>query len=224
MIVFHIIFDLDYFDVSHIDLQSLIPILFMYSIATIFLLLVGISLYLSYIRSVEILNKNQLKLKFFLRGIKIFILGLIITVITWIYPNKGFIIFGVLHCIGISIILAYPFLRYKIINLVFGILLIYLGLFLETLTFDFNFLLWLGFKPFQFYTIDYFPLLPWFGVILIGIFIGNTLYNNYERKFYIRDISKSRLVHYFCIIGNHSLIIYFLHQPIILLFLYIFLI
>ena len=204
-------------------MQSLILILSMYSIGTIFLLLVGISLYLSYIRSIKILNKNQLKLKFILRGIKIFILGLIITVITWIYPNKGFIIFGVLHCIGISIILAYPFLQYKLINLVFGILFIYLGLFLEVLTFDFNFLLWLGFRPFNFYTIDYFPLLPWFGVILIGIFIGNTLYNNYKRRFYIRDISKSRLIHYFCNIGNHSLIIYFLHQPIIILFLYIFL-
>jgi hypothetical protein len=60
------------------------------------------------------LQKNKIRLKFIRRGLFIFCLGLIITFATWIYLSRGFIIFGILHCIGISIILAYPFIRYKI--------------------------------------------------------------------------------------------------------------
>ncbi|HAJ33217.1 MAG TPA: hypothetical protein DCK79_07565 [Candidatus Atribacteria bacterium] len=32
----------------------------------------------------------------------------------------------------------------------------------------------------QIYTVDYFPLLPWVGVVLMGIFFGNLLYPDYS--------------------------------------------
>jgi uncharacterized membrane protein len=81
----------------------------------------------------------------------------------------------------------------------------------------------LGFKPSQFYTVDYFPILPWFGVVLIGIFIGNTLYPFNKRRFKIKDISQLKFVKFFCFLGRKSLIIYFLHQPILLLLIHLFL-
>ena len=221
MIVFHFFYDLNFFNIYEIDLHSGPFPLFLYPIGTTFLLLVGISLSLSYSRIKDNENRKQLQLKFILRGSKIFGLGLLITLVTWIYLQDGFIVFGILHCIGLSIIIAYPFLQFKIRNLIIGVLLVSVGVYLKTLTFDFGWLFWLGFRPSQFYTVDYFPILPWFGVILIGIFIGNNLYPAHQRRFKLKDMSQFKLIRFFCFLGRHSLIIYCVHQPIIIVMLHV---
>jgi uncharacterized membrane protein len=184
---------------------------------------VGISLTLSFSKVKGILTKNELYKKILKRGLKIFTLGLLITLITFLILKEGFVVFGVLHCIGISIILSYPFLKFRYLNLIFGLIIISFGLILKIPTFDFYWLVWLGFRPEMFYTIDYFPLLPWFGVILIGIFLGNTFYNKHIRRYKLIDLSNNRFVGFFTFLGRNSLIIYFLHQPIILLILFLYL-
>ena len=222
MIFFHILFDLDFLDIVKIELHSGRYLLFLYSIGTTFLLLVGVSLSISYFRVVNVLSKREILLKFVKRGIMIFCLGLVITVFTWFFLGHGFIVFGVLHCIGLSIIFSVPFLKYKFNNLVLGLILIFIGIFLRTMVFDFPFLLWAGFIPRGLYTIDYFPILPWFGVVLIGIFIGNIFYTDYKRSFHINDFYRFKFVKLFCFLGRHSLVIYFIHQPIILSLIYLF--
>ena len=162
------------------------------------------------------LNKKQLWLKFVMRGLKIFGLGLLITLISWIYLREGFIVFGVLHCIGLSIIFAYPLLKYRFFNLLLGLVIISIGIIIKNFSFDFYYLVWLGFIPNQFYTVDYFPLFPWFGVVLIGIFLGNTFYPKHLRIFKLKDHSRLNVIRFFCFLGRHSLIIYFVHQPIML--------
>jgi len=217
MIVFHSLYDLNFFHVYKMGLYSSFSLLFVYSIGCIFILLVGISLTLSYSKTRRVITKERdVWIKFLIRGLKIFVLGVVVTIVTWLFLGRGFVVFGVLHCIGLSIILAYPMLRYRYKNLVLGILFIFIGIFLKTMSFDFYFLLWLGFVPSSFYTVDYFPLLPWFGVVLLGIFLGNTLYSGYKRRFILRDLSMFRLVRAVCFFGSHSLVIYFLHQPILI--------
>ncbi len=71
------------------------------------------------------------------------------------------------------------------------------------------------------YSVDYFPVFPWFGVFLIGIFLGNVLYPKYERRIQIPDLSRFFVVRFFCFLGRHSLTIYLLHQPILILLLYV---
>ncbi len=222
MIIFHILFDLVFLDIIKINLYAGLNLLFLYSIGTIFLSLVGISLSLSYSRVINNLSKKQIIFKFLKRGLMIFCLGLIITIFTWFYLSRGFIIFGVLHCIGLSIIFSIPFLKFKFINLLMGIIFVFIGIYLKTMVFNFNWLLWLGFVPNGFYTVDYFPILPWFGVVLIGIFIGKILYTDYKRNFFINDFSNVKFVKLFCFLGRHSLIIYFVHQPVVLSLIYLF--
>ena len=221
MIFFHILYDINYFGIYSFELYSGYIVIYTYSIGVFFLLLVGISLTLSYNKAIKNLTKKELSFKFMIRGFKIFVLGLIITIFTYFLLDSGFIIFGVLHCIGISIVFSYPLLKYRFINLLFGSLLILFGLILSNYTFGFYWLVWLGFSPSQFYTIDYFPILPWFGVVLIGIFFGNTLYPNLKRRFNLKNYNKYKFVRFFSFLGQNSLIIYFLHQPIILSILYL---
>ena len=223
MIIFHILYDLNYFNIFKLELYSGFFLLFFYPFAVVFLLLVGVSLTLSHSQVSNRLTEKQLQLKYLKRGLKIFGLGLIITLATFLYIQEGFIVFGVLHCIGISIILAYPFLRFRYQNLILGTILVLLGIIIKNFIFDFYWLVWLGFIPSNFYTVDYFPLLPWFGVVLIGIFLGNSLYSNYKRRFHLKDFSGFMVVRFICFLGRHSLIIYFIHQPILIGIIHLFL-
>lgn len=224
MIIFHFLYDLNYFGIYKINLYSGPILIYLYLIGSTFLLLVGISLSLSYSRIKNSLSTKEIRLKYLKRGLMIFALGLIITLVSWLYLNDGFIIFGVLHCIGLSIILAIPFLKYRYINISIGIILIIIGIILKNYSFNFNYLIFLGFKPIHFYTVDYFPLLPWFGVVLVGIFLGNIIYVNHKRRYKIKNLEKLKFLKFFCCLGRHSLIIYFIHQPIMLSLLQLYLI
>jgi uncharacterized membrane protein len=222
MILYHLVFDLNYFRLFTTDLNSLPVLLFLYPVSTTFLLLVGISLTVSYSRAQQILSIRQLRIKFLKRGTSVFGLGLIITLVTWVYPHDGYIVFGVLHCIGLSILLVYPLIRFRKLPLILGVLCIILGVYLRiAVVVDFPWLLWLGFVPSGFYTLDYFPLLPWFGVVLIGVFLGNNLYQNDKRKFSVKDHSQFIVSRGLCFLGRHSLIIYLLHQLLIVGLLYV---
>ena len=219
MITYHLFYDLDFFNVYNIYIGSGFWWYFARIIAAMFICLVGISLTLSYSRARIQNPKSHLYPRYLRRGLKIFSWGLIITLMTWIFLKEGFVMFGVLHLIGISIILAYPFLKLRSWNLLIGITFIYLGMYLKNFTFGFSWLIWLGLMPDNFYTVDYFPIFPWFGVILIGLFLGNLLYPSYTRKFNLFDISNFSFIRLFCFLGRHSLFIYLIHQPILIILL-----
>ena len=223
MISYHFIFDLSYFGILSFNIYSGFWWFFARITASIFIFLAGLSLYLSYSRTKlrdDNVSEKKLGIKYLKRGMKIFALGLVITLATWIFIPGDFIIFGVLHFIGIAIILQYPFLKYKYLNLGLGLMCIALGIYLANFTFDFNWLLWLGFRPQNLFTVDYFPILPWLGVVSLGIFAGNILYHNYQRRFKIPDLSSSPPISVFTFLGRNSLIIYFIHQPILIALLY----
>jgi len=214
MVLFHIFFDLRFLGIYSFE-SELFWWFFPRIIASTFVFLVGISLTLSYSRVEKKPERDVLK-KYFLRGLKIFSLGLLITLVTWFLIGEGFIFFGILHFIGLSVILAYPFLRYPKFNFYIGIFAMLAGLYLLTLRFSFPYLVWLGFIPSGAYSLDYFPLLPWFGLVLMGIYYGNFLYPKGRRIFRIRELG-SKPVRFFSFLGRNSLLIYLIHQPVILM-------
>jgi uncharacterized membrane protein len=223
MICYHFLFDLTFFGVLSFDVSSGIPWFFARITASTFIFLMGVSLTLSSSRSKlsgSYSHKSMFK-KYLIRGFRIFLLGLFITLITWIFIPQEFIIFGILHFIGISIILAYPFLKRKYLNLIAGITIICIGIYLQTLNFDFSWLMWLGFVPNSLNTVDYFPIFPWFGIVLLGIFFGGVLYKNYKRQFTLPNLSNNYFFKGSAFLGKHSLVIYLIHQPIIILALYL---
>ncbi len=220
MIIFHAIYDINYFGRYGFNLHSGLGLYLARAASVTFILLVGISLTLSYSRAKKMQKTNNLFSKYLKRGLKIFSWGLIITLITWIFLRGCFVKFGILHFIGLSIILAYPFLKLRYFNLTAGIIFICIGNYFKNMTFDFSWLMWMGLLPQHMCTVDYFTIFPWFGLILIGIFLGNSFYSSYIRKFKIPDISNKYFIKLFCVLGRNSLLIYLIHQPILIAILY----
>ena len=224
MVTYHLFFDLAYFRIFSWDVSSGVLLVLARMTAFIFIFLVGVSLTLSYSRtqiSVKNQEKTNLFQKYLKRGVIIFFMGLLITLATWLIIPQDFIVFGILHFIGIAIILEYPFLNKKYLNLVLGIVFIILGFIIAQFTVSYPWLIWLGLKPSVFITVDYFPLLPWLGVVSLGIFAGKILYTDYERRYNLPDLSSNFLTNLFSYLGRNSLLIYLIHQPILITVLYL---
>ncbi|MGM0771899.1 MAG: heparan-alpha-glucosaminide N-acetyltransferase [Halobacteriota archaeon] len=234
MVAFHLAYDLNYLNAYEIKLTSGPLFIIGRTSAILFITLVGTSLTLSFSRKRQIKSKgnnnNKVEnfgtsefIKYAKRGVKIFLWGMLITAGSYIFLRDGVIIFGILHFIGVGIILAYPLLRYRMVNLLIAFPVIATGLWIQNFTITSIWLFWTGLRPEGFHSYDYFPILPWFGVLLIGIFLGNILYPEYKRTpvlSKIPDISELFPVKGLCYMGKRSLLIYLLHQPALVLLIY----
>ncbi|MDD2754495.1 MAG: heparan-alpha-glucosaminide N-acetyltransferase [Methanothrix sp.] len=221
MVLYHLIFDLNYFAVYVINVSSSFWLAVARLSASLFLLLVGLSLTLSHSRS-RLLGEEDGYLSHLLKR-SAWILGLAlgVSVVTYLFIGRGFIVFGVLHLIGLSLLLAYPFLRMRRANFIFGLLFILLGISLQNIRVSFPWLLWLGLMPPDFYSVDYFPVFPWFGVILVGMGLGSLLYPGYRRRISVPDLAGSSLVRALSFLGRNSLAVYLVHQPVMIAIFYL---
>ena len=192
------------------------------STAILFLLLVGISFVISWGKN-TVGQEYSCPTVFFLlwkkylpRGLKIFAWGILISIVTFIINPDTYVRFGILHMIGLSTMLL-PFLTpLHSGNFILGIMIIALGPVIGQLHADIPFLLPLGISPRFFSSVDYFPLVPWLGVILVGIGLGSVLYNrNVRWRPQFLDTFPAPLTWP----GQNALWIYLLHQPILILIL-----
>ena len=221
MVLYHLVFDLNYFAVYDIDVSSGFWLAVARFTASLFLLLVGLSLTLSHSRAQLLGQEDRFRLRLLKRSAWILGLALGITIVTYLFIGKGFVVFGVLHLIGLSLLLAYSFLQLQRASIIFGLLFILLGIYLQNISVGFPWLLWLGLAPPGFYSVDYFPVFPWFGVILVGMGLGSLLYPGYRRRIPVPDLAGSPFVRGLAFLGRNSLAIYLVHQPMIIALLYL---
>jgi uncharacterized membrane protein len=206
MIIFHLLWDLNHFYNTGIVLLKGFWGIFQIITASLFLFLVGVSITISKIQ------KNARFDKYLKSGLKIVLFGLMITGVTkLVFPNN-FVIFGVLHLIGISIIISYFFRKFKYLNLILGLVFIIVGVTIKKYALNFNGLLFIILYSDSSHSVDYFPIFPWLGVVLIGIFVGKLFYSKNVRQFRFKKNSNGLLVKFICFLGKKSLIIYLLHQ------------
>jgi uncharacterized membrane protein len=217
MVLFHTLFDLNYFRIYSLEIYDGFWHYFAFTTASLFLLVVGISLTISRARAQSKYSGYRLALKFIYRGGGILLLGLLVTFGTWWYLGEGFIVFGILHLIGVSIMISPLFFRFKTGNIVLGLLFVMIGYFLSTISGP-AWLLPLGIHPPDFRSVDYEPLFPWTGMVLIGMGLGEYLYPRGVRRFNLPGIPRG-FVQPLTFLGRHSLILYLVHQPIIILLL-----
>lgn len=215
MIVFHTVFDLSFFTIAPVNIATGFWRFFAMATASLFLLIAGISLIVSHARSSRELSGLSLTKKFLLRGAGILAVGLLITLATWLYMHEGFIIFGILHLIGVSVMLSVLFFRFGKYNIIFGMLCLGGGFFIGNVTGP-VWLLPLGIMPATFYSVDYTPLIPWFGMVLTGMGLGEVLYPGGVRRFSVPGGAENAILP-LAFLGRHSLIIYLVHQPVLIL-------
>ena len=75
---------------------------------------------------------------------------------------------------------------------------------------------WLGLMTYKPPTEDYVPLIPWFGVFLLGTVLGNRLWLRESAPSLTQWRSTQPLVQLLSLAGRHSLLVYMLHQPLLL--------
>ena len=213
MVVYHLTYDLDTFGGYGIESTSGFWAWFADATASAFLVLVGISLAISYSRAGA---GRGLFGKYLRRGLRILAYGMALTVV-FLALGLGVVAFGILHLIGVSIILAYPLLKYRLANLFLGISIIAIGLYMraQDVSSESPWLLPFGVVPENLFMPDYRPLLPWFGVVLLGLFAGNVVYGGGKRP---ADVPRKAPLGARPLVplGRNSLFIYLVHQPILI--------
>ena len=162
------------------------------------------------------------------RGLVVFACGLLCSAVTaGMYAlhmaDKSIIIyFGVLHCLGVCMLL-WPLLKRLpvwALGLV-GLGLSVLGLWISgNVLVDFPWLIPLGLVPGDFVSSDFFPLFPNLGFFLVGAFLGKTLYRKKETLL-PRVNPANPVLAFFTLLGKWSLPVYLLHQPVITGLLYL---
>jgi len=221
MIIYHLLFDLYFFGIYQADVLHGFWRIFGWGCASLFLFIVGLSFSISYARASQRLAGVNLYLKYLKRGLFIISCGLLVTAATWFFlGGEGFVVFGILQCIGVSVIIAPLFYRFGWKNIIIGMVIVYAGWLIAGF-YGHVLLLPLGVRPYFFSSIDYVPLLPWFGAVLFGIGTGSLLYPGGIRS-YANKVSIHGSFLWICVMGRHSLLVYLLHQPVMLLILMLF--
>jgi uncharacterized membrane protein len=213
MVIYHCAYDLTLFGYYQANVFSGAWRVFGRVPAILFLLLVGGSLWLSYARRAARSGDQVPYRRYLGRGLKILGWGMVITLVSWAYIGQPVILFGILHLIGTATLLAYPFLKMRWLNLLIGGLWIAVGVALNSLPVSHAMLLWLGLRPLDLFQLDYFPLFPWFGVVLLGICAGQWLYPGGSRRFDLPGLDPADRLRPLTWLGRRSLLIYLLHQP-----------
>lgn len=203
MIYFHIVFDLNEIFNYPISYSSGINYYIGKVSVILFIIISGIS---------SSLSKNNIK-----RGLKVLAIAIIITVVTHLFGSEIGIKFGILHLLGICMILYPVFAKFSwYILLILGSVFIIIGDLFDRIYVDFNYLFVIGLRSTQFQSSDYYPFFPWSGLFLLGIALSKLIYTKRSSlfNFDIKDNIISKL-------GRNTLLVYVLHQPIILTIIYL---
>ena len=166
----------------------------------------------------------------FKRGMILNAFGFLITIVTVLVIPSQAVWFGILNFLGCAMMISYPLKEYlenikPVVGAVCSLLLFaflygvpdgYVGFFgveifrLPEFLYGAKALAFIGFPSADFHSTDYFPIIPWIFLFIFGYFAWRVIKNCNADRFFKRRIP------FFDFIGRHTLIIYLLHQPIIM--------
>lgn len=220
MAVYHFVYDLDYFAGFDVNARDGFWEYFADVTAFSFIFLAGLALVISHARAQQRSDiRSPLFEKYLRRGVRIFLYGMVLTLVTFFVDSDRTIQFGILHVIGFSIVASYPFLRKPpTVVALWGLAILAAGFWLDANRQDFGYpwLYWSGIRPEGVSSFDYRPVLPWFGASLMGIAAGKYLYPDGGRRLRLPDLKGFAPVDALSFMGRWSLIIYFVHQPLLI--------
>jgi uncharacterized membrane protein len=198
MVGFHFVYDLKEFAGIDIDYTSTFWFSVGKTAALLFIFVSGIS---------SCLGKNSTK-----RGLTVLGFGVLISIATYFFDSTEYVRFGILHFLGVSILLSY-FLKKlnKLCLLLLSLVMALIGFWANTIQVATFLLLPFGFMYSGFSTMDYYPLFPYLAVFVFGILAYKIFYE--QGKSFIKGEYRLKTIRF---ISKHSLVIYLVHQPILL--------
>lgn len=161
-----------------------------------------------------------------IRGAKLLVVALLVTLVTVVFLPEERILFGILHFLSCAMLLfgciQKPIRRIPMVVGLAVCVVLYLatfqvdeGIFCFAMQwpkalYQTDWLAPLGFHSPSFYSADYFPILPWIFVFLAGTFVGRlAAAGRFPKWMYTRRIPPLSWL------GRHALIVYIVHQPVI---------
>ena len=209
MAIYHFAWDLEFFGYAAPGMTATGGWkLFARSIASSFLAIVGISLYLA--------HADGMRVPAYLRRLAMVAgAALAISAVTWLAVPGGFIFFGILHQIALASVLGLLFLRWPWpLTLLGAALVIAAPWYLRGEWFDAPVLWWVGLSSSDLRSNDYVPLFPWFGAVLAGIALARlAAAQGWIARAAVPLGGWSVPLRF---IGRHSLAFYLVHQPVLI--------
>lgn len=208
MIAYHFTWDLGFLGFIRLNIaQTEWGMNIARGIAASFLTLVGISLALA--------NANGFDFGSFWRRL-VLVAGAaaLVSLGTWFAMPDAFIFMGVLHCIALTSVIAVAFLRVPLVAVLAAAALSFtLPLIVQMSPWPFGWIF--GLAPFPPRTNDYVPLFPWLGFVLTGLAIGRIFVPSTRGLFSSAPLA-SKAAEKIALAGRHGLIIYLVHQPVLI--------
>ncbi|MDP3976233.1 MAG: heparan-alpha-glucosaminide N-acetyltransferase [bacterium] len=215
MIIYHTAYLLDFFELVLLELRQGAWLILAYFVQLSFLGLVGICLAISWQRHRQ---KGEVFLSFASRQTKragiVFGCGLLVTFVTWLVIPDQYVRFGVLHFIGLSIFLLIPLSGRPLLCGLLAATMFLFTSFVHGISVPTAWLIFVGFS-YPFSSVDYFPLFPWLGVVLIGIAVGHLLYQGDRRRFPMLKLAEGQSGNLLLLTSRNSLIVYLTHVPVL---------
>ncbi|MFN9031668.1 MAG: heparan-alpha-glucosaminide N-acetyltransferase [Betaproteobacteria bacterium] len=214
MIVYHFIYDLDYFGWVDLAMNRDQPwVLWRTLIVTQFLLLVGVSLVLrdAYKPGVR---------DFWRRWAEVAGAAALVSIGSWLVFESRFIWFGILHFVAAALILGRLLLPLKAWCVPLGVAAIVAGVTYRHEFFGTMLTSVVGFAHNKPRTEDYVPLFPWLGVVLVGMGLA-ALWQ--QRGFPLTPALQrlnAAVPRVLVVLGTWALTVYLVHQPLLMVLLW----
>ena len=215
MAIYHGIWDLGFFQLVPADVPSSPPMrLFAQAIGSSFLLLSGAGLVLA-------TRRGFVAASFLKRLAKIVAAAALVSVATYYAFPESFIHFGILHHIAVASVVALAFLHAPVwLTLAIAIVAFVLPHVAANEALNAPLVQWLGLGTREPRTNDWWPILPWFAMTLAGVALMKLALPRISAglaSWTPGNAGTRGLV----FAGRHSLLVYLVHQPVLLLVLFV---
>ena len=207
MILYHFTYDLNYFRIISIDMNHTSSFLIIrYSIMSMFMLSVGMSLALAHQDTIKWSAMRK-------RVIQLGIASLLVSIATYVVFPNAWVYFGILHFVLLASLTTLALLKFPKITLLL-VILILVGSATKLLHLHALYAILQVPLALPRYSEDLVPLFPWLAVVLVGTLI---IHHDLHQKIFTHKIFNINLFINKILkkMGQHSLLIYLIHQPIL---------
>lgn len=216
MVIFHLNYVLvNIFWVVYINKFPYLWFLVWKIAAILFIFISWISFYLAFKKYDKKIYKKYLKIIFILSIIAFFI-----SFFTYVFINSQYIRFWIIHFFALSFFLLLFFYRFKYYNiLIWLFFIIYWAFFIPIIENKYFYFLWFMYSWFK--SADYYPIFPYFWIILLWYSFWLYLWDAWKLNLLKSKNNWNIFTKKVEYLWKNSLIIYLIHVPIIVLIIYI---